>query len=180
MRSIEEKKSEAAIKIEQQLKNLQERVHLVKISYNPDNLDLHFDFPSRADSTLFEALFYIGQEAWNIVENNQSWKTAYWFYDFFLLISSASVKILHDRTQEYFPKEIINRIVILLVDTLQMTTTEEYSGDITKRNYEALSNLMLAFKNYPDLRTIALNHAEESNDKDFVDWVREAIKESEK
>ena len=88
MRSIEEKKNEAAIKIEHQLKNLQERVHLVKKSYNPDNLDLHFDFPSRADSTLFEALFSIGQEAWNILENNQSRKTTYWFYDFFLLISS--------------------------------------------------------------------------------------------
>lgn len=73
--------------LEDTLCHLKERVDLVEKSYNPDHLNLHFDNLVRADPALFEALSSIGHDAWNVIQDNQSWKTSYWFYDFFLLAS---------------------------------------------------------------------------------------------
>ena len=85
-----------------------ERIELVEKTYNPDNLNLHFDNFIRSDPALFETLLSIGQEAWRNVQDHQSWETAYWFYDFFLLVSRAAVRTLDDHTQKDLPEDIIN------------------------------------------------------------------------
>ena len=168
--------------LEKDLDNLQERVRSIEKSYNPDDLNLHFDIPARADSALFEDLYSVGREAWNIIQINQSWETSYWFYDFFLLISSASIKILNDKTQKYYSNDVIERLAFLLIEISQMTTKIEFQGDIKKRNYEALANLLLAFNNFSNLRNIVIKMAGEMNNQnvnDFVKWAIETVREIE-
>jgi hypothetical protein len=94
---------------EKELEKLLERIHRIEESYNPDQLNLHFDMPVQVNSSLFEELFSIGLEAWDIIKANQSRKTSYWFYNYFLLISSASLKILNDKSQKLFKKDVIVR-----------------------------------------------------------------------
>jgi len=161
--------------LEKILSNLQERVDLIEKSYNPDHLNLHFANPVRADSTLFEALFSIGLEAWNVIQINQSYETSYWFYDFFLLINRASIKILNEDTQKSFSKDVIVRLALLLIEISQITTTPEYGGDITKRNQEALANLLLAFNNFSNLRKITITKAKEMNNQNVINFVNRTI-----
>ena len=136
--------------LEKTLRNLQERVRQIEKSYNPDKSNFHFDIPDHIDPAFFERLYSVGVEAWNLIQVNQSRETSYWFYDFLLLISSASVKILNDNTQNDYPKDVIERLALLLVDISQMTTKKEYEGDILKRHYEALTTLLRAFNNFGD------------------------------
>ena len=43
----------------------------------------------------------------------------------------------------YIPEALVNELIIVLVQIARYTTIED--GDITKRNYEALGNTLLAF-----------------------------------
>ena len=159
------------------LGKLTEQVDLIEKSYNPDHLNLHFDNLVRADPALFDALLSIGRDAWNVIQINRSWETSYWFYDFFQLVSRASVRILIDNTQKYISENVIVQLAFLLIEISQMTTTREYSGDITERNFEALANLFLAFSN---LRKIVLTKAEEMNNQKVINLVQGAINAADK
>lgn len=154
---------------------LQERVRLIEKTYNPEDLNLHFDIPVRTDPALFEDLYAVGLEAWQVVRVNQSSETLHWFYHFFVLISSTSVKIWNDHTQDDYPKDVIERIALLLVEISQMTNNKEFEGDIRSRNHEALTNLLLAFSNFNNLRSIVRNRAKEMNNPDVNDFVRWAL-----
>ena len=169
--------------LEKILSDLTERVDLIEKSYNPDHLNLHFENLVRADSILFEALLSIGLDAWNVIKINQSWETSFWFYDFFLLISRASVKILNDNTQKYISKDVIVRLALLLIEISQISTTRENEGDITKRNFEALANLLLAFNNFSNLKKIVITRAKEMNNQKVINFAKgtiDAIREIEK
>ncbi len=157
------------------LDDLRERVRSIEKNYNPDHLNLHFDIPIRTDPALFEDLYAVGLEAWNVIRVNQSRETLHWFYDFFVLIGSASVKILNDHTQNEYPKDVIERLTLLLVETSQMTNHRDFEGDIKSRNHEALANLLLAFHNYGDLRNIIFTKSEEMNDANVSNFVKWAI-----
>lgn len=161
--------------LENTLSHLKERVDLVEKSYNPDHLNLHFDNLVRADPALFEVLSSIGHDAWNVIQDNQSWKTTYWFYDFFLLTSRASVKILNSKTQRSIPKIVIKRLALILLEISQMTTKAEYGGDITKRNLEALANLLLAFNSFINLEEILITRAKEMNNEKVLNFAKRAI-----
>lgn len=159
--------------LEKNLRKLQERVQSIDKAYNPDHLNLHFYIPDRTDPELFDDLYTVGVEAWDIIKNNQSRNTSYWFYDFFLLISSASVKILNDKSQNDYPKDEIEKLALLLVEISQMTTQKRFEGDIWKRHYEALATLLQAFNNYSDLGKILKSRAKEMNNQDVVVFVKE-------
>ena len=166
-----------------ELENLLVRIRRIEGSYNPDQLNLHFDMPVRVDLSLFEELFSIGVEAWDIIKVNQTWHNSYWFYGFFLLISSASLKVLNDQTQKLFSNDVIVRLVLLITEISQMTTTLEYGGDITKRNHEALGNLLLAFNTMSNLRRIVISKANETGNQeviDFIQWTIERVRQVEK
>ena len=168
---------------EKELENLRERIHRIEESYNPDRLNLHFNMPVHANSSLFEELFSIGLEAWDIIKANQSRETSYWFYNFFLLISSASLKILNDKNQKSFKDDAIVRLVLLITEISQMTTTPEYRGDMVKRNHEALGNLLLAFNNMSNLRSIVIKKANEMENQEvinFIEWTIERVEQVEK
>jgi hypothetical protein len=168
---------------EKELENLRERIHRIEESNNPDRLNLHFNMTVHANSSLFEELFSIGLEAWDIIKSNQSRITSYWFYNFFLLISSASQKILNDKNQKSFQKDEIVRLVLLITEISQMTTTPEYIGDMLKRNHEALGNSLLAFSNMSNLRKIVVAKAKEMGNQDvinFIEWKIERVEQVEK
>ena len=158
------------------LNSLSDRLELIKKGYNPAGLNLHFDNPPPIDLALFEELLPIGQGAWNVIQNHISRETSYWFYDFFLLIARASLNILNDKTEYSIPAEVIEKLVILLVDIEQMTTRVEYQGDITKRNYEALANMLLIFDKKGDLKKLALKRANEINIPDVIRFTKDTIK----
>lgn len=168
--------------LEKKLDDLQERVRLLEKSYNSEQLNLHFDYSARADSALFENLYVVGLEAWHVIRLAQSRKTAQWFYDFFLLLSSISVKVWDDHAQGKYPQAVIKRLAVLLVELSTMTNNSEFAGDITSCNHAALGNLLLAFNNSGDLSNVVIKKAEEMNDQnvtDFVNWTIESVREVE-
>ena len=155
--------------------HFKERIDLVEKIYNPENLNLHFDDLIRADPALFEALLSLGQEAWCNVQDNQSWETAYWFYDFFLLVSRAAVRTLGDHTQKDIPEDIIKQLAKLVLELSQMTTVPDHSGDITKRNREALANLYLAFNKSYNIGEFLSTRAKEINNNRVTNITQSAI-----
>jgi hypothetical protein len=168
--------------LEKKLDDLQERVRLLEKAYNAEQLNLHFDYSTRADSALFEHLYAVGLEAWHKIQAAQSRNTANWFYDFFLLISNVSVKVWDDHTQSKYPQAVIESLAVLLVELSTMTNNQAFEGDITSRNYEALGNVLLAFQNSGDLIKVVIKKAEELNDQnvtDFVNWTLESVSEIE-
>ncbi len=160
--------------LEKNLSVLTERVKLIEDYYNPDELNLHFENLKYADSALFEALLSIGQDAWKIIQNNPSWETSYWFYDFFQLVSRGSGKILTDHYQEYISEDVVVRLALLLSEISQLTNTPDYGGDITSRNWEALVNILLAFGN---IRKIFLTRVKELNNQEVINRAKSAIKD---
>lgn len=158
--------------LEKTLSVLKERVNLIEDYYNPDGLNLHFENLKYADSALFEALLSIGQDAWKIIQNNQSRKTAYWFYNFFQLVSRGSGRILSDNYQEYISEDVVARLALLLSEISQLTYAPDCEGDITQRNWEALVNILLAFGN---IRKIFLIRVKELNNKELINRAKSAI-----
>lgn len=168
--------------LEQKLADLQERVRLLEKAYNSEQLNLHFDYSARADSALFENLYAVGLEAWQMVRMDRSPKTANWFYDFFLLISNISVKVWDDHTQSKYPQAVIARLAVLLVEVSSMTNNPEFEGDIKNRNHEALGNVLLAFHNSGDLIELVIQKAQAMHDQnvtDFVTWTLASVREIE-
>ena len=168
--------------LEQKLADLQERVRLLEKAYNSEQLNLHFDYAARADSALFENLYVVGLEAWQMIRMERSPKAANWFHDIFLLISNVSVKVWDDHTQSKYPQAVIARLAVLLVEVSSMTNNPEFEGDIKNRNHEALGNVLLAFHNSGDLIDLVLQKAEVMHDQnvtDFVTWTLESVREIE-
>jgi hypothetical protein len=141
------------------LNHLADQIDLIEKAYNPDRLNLHFDNLPSWDVALFEELLSIGEQVWKIIKNNKFFETDPWFYRFFLLLSSASLSVFSDKAQYLISIEVIEKLVILLVDFYQITTTKEHYGDITKRNHESLGNMILAFGIDENLQKLALNRA---------------------
>ena len=159
--------------LEKILENLTERVNLLLGFYNPDELNLHFENIEYADAALFEALLSIGQDAWKVIQVNQTRETSYWFYDFFQLVARGSVRVLIDDFQKYISEDVIVRLALLLCEISQMTSKDEFGGDITSRNYEALANLLLAFR---DIRKTVMIRAKQLNNQQVINYAKRMIK----
>jgi hypothetical protein len=158
--------------LEKILENLTKRVKLIEDQYNPDELNLHFGTLEFADAALFEALLSIGQDAWKTIQNNKSWETSFWFYDFFLLVTRGSLRILTDHYQEYISEDVVVRLALLLSEISQLTSKPENQGDITQRNSEALTNLLLAFSN---VRKVVITRAKEMNNPHVIKYIEGSI-----
>ena len=166
------------------LRKLKSRIDLIEKLYNPDDLNLHFDNLTHADCVLFEALLSIGEEALDI--QFSMYKEAldqhsyvdysydgYWFYDLFQLISRGSYRLLIDGGQSSISLMIVERLVVFLVEAAQITTMIE--GDITKRNIEALVNLLLAFYDHKKLLDIARTTANNLNEIKVIEFTNSGI-----
>jgi hypothetical protein len=148
-----------------------ERIH------NPDEKNLHFDFPEKADENLFSKLLVLAQEGLAMVRkhrdfflNNALYADGMFWYDLFLLISSASMKIKTDMNQQNTPKDIIFDLAIVLVDIVEYSAPR--GGDITKRNHEALGNTLYCFYSQDLVESIRKRSNESRNQKtmEFVEW----------
>lgn len=159
--------------LEKILESLTRRAKLIEACYNPDGLNLHFDNLKYADSALFEALLSIGQDAWEVFQNNHTRDNIYWFYDYFQLVSRGSGRILTDNDQAFISEDVIVRLALLISEIAQLTGKRENQGDITKRNFEALVNLFLAFSY---VRKIAITRAKGMNNQDVIKYINNTIK----
>jgi hypothetical protein len=134
-------------KIHNQLKRLEKK-------YNPNRKDLHFanEAIPKVDDKLFYNLLKLSGKAIDIIkdeQNHYSNKTAYahvmfdFWYDYFLLISSASIRINTSANSNDYPQETIYNIIEDLINISEFSTI--VSGDLYFRNHEALGNTLLAF-----------------------------------
>ncbi len=150
-------------------------------NYNPRGENLHFSPLARADEKLFEDLLDLSRKGVDAVKKHRRYfkkdglysDGGFW-YDLFLMISSAAVRIHDDPTQPTIPIRVVRGIVNALVDISVFTTQ---GGDIQKRNDEALGNILWAFPNEAIVR-LARDRARKIDSDDvteFVEWTIERV-----
>jgi hypothetical protein len=67
----------------------------------------------------------------------------YFWYNYFLIISAISTGIKRSANSEGISQEVIYKIIKDLIDISEFSII--VLGDLYKRNYEALGNILLAF-----------------------------------
>ena len=126
----------------------------VEKKYNPERKNLQLAVIPNVDEKLFNNLLKLSGEAIDIIKDEQdrySNKTPYaytmfdFWHEYFILISSASIRVKESASSNDFSQETIHGIVEDLIDISEFSVI--VSGDINKRNYEALGNTLLAFYN---------------------------------
>lgn len=140
--------------VEANFREMNTQLRLLEKKYNPEGKNLHFEAIPKTDEELFDSLQQLSVKAIEIVKKDghrYSNKTAYadvmfdFWYDFFLIISAASSRVIESANADDFPQDVIYRIVADLIDISEFSTI--VLGDLYKRNYEALGNTLIAFYN---------------------------------
>jgi hypothetical protein len=140
--------------IRDSFKEMQVQLGKLEKKYNPQVKNLHFETEAipKVDEKLFANLLQLSGEAIEIIKDEQdrySNRTPYasamfnFWYDYFLIISSASIRVKNLANPGDFSKETIWGIIEDLIDISEFSII--VSGDLYKRNYEALGNTLLAF-----------------------------------
>lgn len=120
--------------------------------YNPKRKDLHFAAIPKVDDKLFCNLLKLSSKAIDIIKDEQdhySNKTPYaytmsdFWYEYFLIISSASIRVKESANSNDYSQETIYNIIECLINISEFSTI--VSGDLYFRNHEALGNTLLAF-----------------------------------
>jgi len=133
---------------------IHDQLRKIEKKYNPKGNNLHFaaEAISKADEKLFYNLLQLSGKAISIVKDEQdhySNKTPYanrmfdFWYDYFLIISSASIRVKAAANSDDFSKETIYNIIKELIDISEFSTI--VLGDLYFRNHEALGNTLIAF-----------------------------------
>jgi len=137
-------------KIEADFGEIHKRLSHIENLYNPQKLNLHFSDLSKADAELYRELLALSCEGLEKVEHHEEYFLIHplygdgmFWYDLFLLINSAALRIIGDGNQTDIPQEIVKELIETLIEITTYTTV--HLGDITKRNYEALGNTLIAF-----------------------------------
>ena len=136
--------------IEADFKEIRNRLRDIEKLYNPHQLNLHFDDLPRADAELYRDLLVLSREGLEKVKHHREYFTSHslyddgmFWYDLFLLINSAALRIIRDGNQTEIPQEIAMELIENLIEITTYSTV--HLGDIKKRNYEALCNTLIAF-----------------------------------
>jgi len=131
---------------------LHDQLKRLEKQYNPKGDNLHFEAISKADNKLFDNLLKMSGKAIEIVKDepdHYSNKTPYaykmfgFWYDYFLLINSASCRVIESANSDDFPQETRYRIIDDLIYIEEFA--DIVSGDLTKRHISALSHTLEAF-----------------------------------
>ena len=167
--------------IHNQLKQLEKK-------YNPKGGNLHFadEAIPKADVELFYDLLQLSGKALEIIkdeENHYSNKTPYasamfsFWYDYFLIVSSASIRIKESANSDDFSQETIYGIIEYLINIREFAVI--VSGDLYKRNYEALVYTILAFysENLINVINKKKNSTPSKEVKSFLDGILKKVKE---
>jgi hypothetical protein len=128
------------------------RLRLLEQRYNPKNENLHFTGIEYGDADLYPQLLSLAGDALNTVKRDHANFDEMFWYDLFLLVSAAAHRVRADKADRYIPEVLVNKLIVILIRIAAYTTIEEL--DITKRNYEALANTLLAFYNKDRVRFI--------------------------
>jgi len=144
------KYKELRAQIEADFEEIHNKLRYIEKLYNPSKLNLHFDDLSRADAELYKELLVLSREGLKRAKRNEEYFSSHplyddgmFWYELFLLISSAALRIIRDGDQADIPKEIVKTLTKNLIEITPYSTF--HLGDITKRNYEALCNTLIAF-----------------------------------
>ena len=131
---------------------LNEQLRRIEKKYNPKGENLHFEAISKVDDQLFYDLLQLSGKAIAIIKDepdHYSNKTAYahrmfeFWYDYFLIISSASIRVQESASSGDYSKKTIHGIIQDLADISEFSVI--VSGDLYFRNREALGNALLTF-----------------------------------
>ena len=159
--------------IEEDFEEIHNRLRNIEKLYNPSKLNLHFDDLPRADAELYRELLVLSREGVEKVKHHGEYFTSHplyddgmFWYDLFLLINSAALRIIRDGNQTEITREIAMELIENLIEITTYSTF--HLGDIKKRNYEALGNSLIAFYSketlelvYRRMRAISSKRAKE-------------------
>lgn len=133
---------------------LNDQLRRIEKKYNPKENDLHFEDEAipNVDDQLFYDLLQLSGKAIEIIKDqpdHYSNRTAYahrmfdFWYEYFLIISSASIRVKKSVNSDDYSKETIHSVIQDLIDISEFSTI--VLGDLYFRNHEALGNMLLAF-----------------------------------
>ena len=124
------------------------RLRQLEKRYSSPEADLHFEKLARGDADLLPALAELCAEGLSLVESNHAWFASHslyddgmFWYDLFLTVSAASLRVGGDHAQAYIPVPLVEQIAVCLIKISPYAD----GGDIATRNYEALGNTLLVF-----------------------------------
>ena len=131
---------------------LNEQLRRIEKKYNPKENNLHFEVLPKVDDQLFYDLLQLSGKAIKIIKDEPdrySNKNAYahrmfdFWYEYFLIIRSASINVNESANPGDYSKETIYNIIQDVIDISEFAII--VSGDLYLRNHEALGNTLLAF-----------------------------------
>jgi hypothetical protein len=141
---------DARRKIEADFEEIHGRLREVEKVYNPQKLNLHFDALQRADAGLYKELLILTREGLEKVKshgdyfsNHALYDDGMFWYDLFLVISAAALSIVRNGKKTNIPQNVVMELIENLVEISTYSTV--HTGDIVKRNYDALGNTLIAF-----------------------------------
>ncbi|HPM09148.1 MAG TPA: hypothetical protein PK941_01715 [Paludibacter sp.] len=141
-------------RIEEYFDDLNDQLRRIEKKYNPKENNLHFEDEAipKVDDRLFYDLLQLARKAIEIIKDqpdHYSNRTAYahrmfdFWYEYFLIISSASIRVKKSANSDDYSKETIYSIIRDLIDISEFSII--VLGDLYFRNSEALGNTLLAF-----------------------------------
>lgn len=146
--------------IEADFQEIHTRLRQLEKAHNPQDENLHFVPVAQVDANFYVTLLQLAREGLAKVRQHRDYFLKHalyddgmFWYDLFLLISAAGVRVEAGKVRSSITPEAVNGLTEVLVAISEYTVLG-VGGDITKRNYEALGNTLLAFYN-DDLVTLA-------------------------
>lgn len=141
---------------EVQVAKLKSRLAKVNKKYCLEGQNLHFEPFTWVDVAGFEALLAITRKAWRLASKQRQLdgtmlreRAFYLWYDIYQSIGGASWRAAQDGTLSLsVPANVMRELFWLVVESSEFAVRD--GGDLYKRCFEALGNLLLAFPQQMD------------------------------
>jgi hypothetical protein len=122
-------------------------------AFNPEHKDLHFSAVEGANGDLFLRLLALAKAGLEKVREHRAYflerglyADGMFWYDLCLLISAASGSLQKDRLQQTIPRNAVEALLLAVVDVAEFSLRTK--GDMVKRTYEALGNMLMCFRDW--------------------------------
>jgi hypothetical protein len=165
--------------IEEAFADLRARVGQINQAYNPDDENLHFVPSLEANVQLYSEILALARDGLARViayewyfSSHALYADGMFWYDLFLLISSAGVQARRQHLAEQVPQDVVRGLVEVTVDIMRFSVV--HLGDIVKRNHEALGNTLHGFYS-PALMDLARTRAAASGSARVVEVVEHTL-----
>jgi hypothetical protein len=165
--------------IQEAFADLRARVGEINQAYNPDDENLHFVPSLKANVRLYSELLALARDGLARVityewyfSSHALYADGMFWYDLFLLISSAGVEAQRQRLAEQVPQDVVRGLVEVTVDIMRFSMV--HLGDIVKRNHEALGNTLYGFYS-PALMDLARTRAAASGSEPVIEAVEATL-----